>query len=65
MTARDLMNLMMGYPDYKITGFIWDYDFEDNCTHDLSHPELLHFYPVDGYADDRTKTIVLNLRQRI
>lgn len=65
MTARDLMNLMMGYPDYEITSFIWDYDFEDNCTNDLSHPEPLHFYTVDGYADDKTKTIVLNLRQRI
>lgn len=65
MTARDLMNLMMGYPDYKIIGFICDYDFEDNCSHDLSNPESLHFYPVDGYADDKTKTIVLDLRQRI
>lgn len=27
MTARDLMNLMIGYPDYEITSFIWDYDF--------------------------------------
>ena len=64
MTARDLMNLMMGYPDYEITSFIWDYDFEDNCRHDLGSPESLHFCPVDGYADDKTKTIVLNLRQR-
>lgn len=64
MTARDLMNLMMGYPDYEIISFIWDYDFYDNCSHDLGHPESLHFCPVDGYADDKTKTIVLNLRQR-
>lgn len=64
MTARDLMNLMMGYPDYEITSFIWDYDFYDNCSHDLGHPESLHFCLVDGYADDKTKTIVLNLRQR-
>lgn len=28
-------------------------------------PESLHFCPVDGYADDKTKTIVLDLRQRI
>ena len=60
MTARDLMNLMMGYPDYEITGFIWDYDFEDSCTHDLSHPESLHFYPIDGTFNKRARCDIFN-----
>lgn len=63
MTARKLMNLMMGYPDYQIDAFIWDYDFEDTCSHDLANPESLQFHIIDGYADENTKTIVLDLHQ--
>ena len=65
MTARELMNLMMGYPDYEVTSYIFDYNFNDNCNHDCANPESINFNIIDWYIDETAKEIVLELKQQL